>query len=123
LRPTIWSGVGFGDAGDDGARLGFSDIDFHVEELVGAFHGLGGEHLAYAEIDLGEVVDLDLSGRLDFSGSGFAAEELCLTLAFRVFPVRASLSMALFASMRGKTGRFVPDFCSGVSCPQSSFAS
>ena len=35
--------VGFGDAGDDGARLGFGDVDFEVEQLIGALHGLGGE--------------------------------------------------------------------------------
>ena len=34
--------VGFGDAGDDGARLRFADIDLHVQQLVGALDALGG---------------------------------------------------------------------------------
>ncbi len=41
LRPTIFSGSqGFCDAGYDGARLRFADIDFEMQEFVGAFIGL-----------------------------------------------------------------------------------
>ena len=63
LRPTICLGLRrLRDAGHDGARLGFADIDFQVEEFVGAFDRLGRKHLADAQIDFGEVVDLDLLG-------------------------------------------------------------
>ena len=58
LRPTqLFRLVGHGDSGDDGARLGFADIDFQMQQLVGALHRLGGYHLADAQIDLREIVD------------------------------------------------------------------
>ncbi len=66
--------VGLGDAGHDGARLRLADIDFQVQQLVGAFDALGGEHQAHAQIDLEEIVDGDLR-RGSFGGlrpaSGF----------------------------------------------------
>jgi hypothetical protein len=34
------------------AAAGFADIDLHVHQLVGALHGLGGEHQADAQVDL-----------------------------------------------------------------------
>src|SRR5476649_2177185 len=52
--------IGFGDAGHDGAGLGFADVDFHVHQFGGAFDALGGEDQTYAQIHFEEVVDGDL---------------------------------------------------------------
>ena len=57
--------VRLGDSGHDGARLGLADIDLEVEQLIGAFDGLGGEDQADAEIDFGEVVDIGRPVELD----------------------------------------------------------
>ena len=61
----VGGGVGFGDAGDNGARLRLADVHGHVHEFVGAFDGLGGEDQAHAEVDFEEVVDGDLVAGLD----------------------------------------------------------
>ena len=58
LRPTICFGrVRFGDAGDDGPRLFFADVHLHVQKFVGAFHSLGADHLADAQVHFHEIVD------------------------------------------------------------------
>ncbi len=53
--------VGFGDAGEDLARLR-AEVDFEAQQLVCLGHALGNLYLGDAQLDLGEVIDGDLAG-------------------------------------------------------------
>ena len=51
--------IGERDSGNDGARFGFADIDFEVQQFVCAFHGFGGFDFTDPEINFREVIDGD----------------------------------------------------------------
>ena len=124
--------VGCRDSGYDGAGFGFAGIDLEVKQLVRAFDALGREDAGDAQIDFDEVFDVDLRGRR--RDGAFRLGLLCSCGAVRACPevsawraVSSSSSarmrsMALLASMRGKTGAISPMVWSGFNCPQASLA-
>ena len=59
--------IGFFDAGDDGALADGAGVEREFHEFVRFFEGLGGEDARNAEIDGGELVDVDDGGERLFA--------------------------------------------------------
>ena len=61
LRPTsvVRLAVAGADAGEDLALAEFAGVEFEAQQLVRAFDELARQHLADAQVELGEVVDAD----------------------------------------------------------------
>ena len=119
------------DSRDNGPGFRFADIDFKMQEFVCAFDAFGREHSPMRRSTLPEVFDVDLRRRrVDrgfahglFVHKGFAEGVSLSTRAVSSSSSARMRSMALFASMRGKTGAIMPIFCPGINWPHASFAS